>query len=69
MTTLLVLYRRPDGGAEALAEFERRYAGENVARGEAYGDAVRVVEHRGVIRAKADVGGRGPCSLDSALHI
>ena len=26
MTTLLVLYRRPEGGAEALAEFERRYA-------------------------------------------
>ena len=30
MTTLLVLYRRPDGGAEALAEFERRYAGEHL---------------------------------------
>ena len=26
MTTLLVLYRRPDGGPDALAEFERRYA-------------------------------------------
>jgi uncharacterized protein (TIGR02118 family) len=25
MTTLLVLYRRPDGGPEDLAEFERRY--------------------------------------------
>ena len=30
MTTLLVLYRRPDGGPEALAEFERRYAGEHL---------------------------------------
>ena len=30
MTTLLVLYRRPDGGAEALAEFERRYAAEHL---------------------------------------
>ena len=26
MTTLLALYRRPDGGPEALATFERRYA-------------------------------------------
>ena len=26
MTTLLVLYRAPEGGAEALATFERRYA-------------------------------------------
>ena len=26
MTTLLALFRRPDGGPEALAEFERRYA-------------------------------------------
>lgn len=30
MTTLLALYRRPDGGADALAEFERRYAGEHL---------------------------------------
>lgn len=30
MTTLLALYRRPDGGPEALAEFERRYAGEHL---------------------------------------
>ena len=30
MTTLLVLYRRPDGGPDAQAEFERRYAGEHL---------------------------------------
>jgi uncharacterized protein (TIGR02118 family) len=30
MTTLLVLYRRPEGGADALATFERRYAGEHM---------------------------------------
>jgi uncharacterized protein (TIGR02118 family) len=30
MTTLLALYRRPAGGDEALAEFERRYAGEHL---------------------------------------
>jgi uncharacterized protein (TIGR02118 family) len=30
MTTLLALYRRPEGGPEALAEFERRYAGEHL---------------------------------------
>ena len=30
MTTLLALYRRPDGGAEALATFERRYATEHL---------------------------------------
>jgi uncharacterized protein (TIGR02118 family) len=30
VTTLLALYRRPEGGPEALAEFERRYAGEHL---------------------------------------
>jgi uncharacterized protein (TIGR02118 family) len=30
MTTLLALYRRPDGGPEALAEFERRYTDEHL---------------------------------------
>lgn len=30
MTTLHVMYRRPDGGDEALAEFERRYASEHL---------------------------------------
>ena len=30
MTTLLVLYRRPEGGSEALATFERRYAAEHL---------------------------------------
>jgi uncharacterized protein (TIGR02118 family) len=30
MTTLLVLYRRPDGGEEALATFERRYAADHM---------------------------------------
>jgi uncharacterized protein (TIGR02118 family) len=30
MTTLLVLYRRPEGGPDALAEFERRYAAEHL---------------------------------------
>ena len=30
MTTLLVLYRRPEGGPDALAEFERRYATEHL---------------------------------------
>ncbi len=30
MTTLLALYRRPDGGPDAVAEFERRYATEHL---------------------------------------
>jgi len=30
MTTLLVLYRRPEGGPDAQAEFERRYATEHM---------------------------------------
>ena len=30
MTTLLALYRRPDGGAEALATFLRRYHAEHL---------------------------------------
>ena len=31
MTTLLALYRRPDGGADALATFLRRYRGEHLS--------------------------------------
>lgn len=30
MTTLLALYRRPEGGPDAVAEFERRYADEHL---------------------------------------
>ena len=30
MTTLLALYRRPEGGPAAQAEFERRYAAEHL---------------------------------------
>lgn len=30
MTTLLALYRRPEGGADAEATFERRYAAEHL---------------------------------------
>jgi uncharacterized protein (TIGR02118 family) len=30
MTTLLVLHRRPDGGPDARATFERRYAAEHL---------------------------------------
>jgi uncharacterized protein (TIGR02118 family) len=30
MTTLLALYRRPDGGDDALMEFERRYSTEHL---------------------------------------
>jgi uncharacterized protein (TIGR02118 family) len=30
VTTLLVLYRKPEGGAEALATLERRYAEEHM---------------------------------------
>jgi uncharacterized protein (TIGR02118 family) len=30
MTTLLALYRRPEGGPEALDTFERRYAAEHL---------------------------------------
>ena len=30
MTTLLALYRRPDGGPDARATFERRYAAEHL---------------------------------------
>jgi uncharacterized protein (TIGR02118 family) len=30
MTTLLALYRRPEGGDDALATFERRYAAEHL---------------------------------------
>jgi uncharacterized protein (TIGR02118 family) len=31
MTTLLALYRRPEGGDEALATFERRYRAEHLS--------------------------------------
>jgi uncharacterized protein (TIGR02118 family) len=30
MTTLLALYRRPEGGPDAVAEFERRYTDEHL---------------------------------------
>ena len=30
MTTLLALYRRPEGGEGALSEFERRYSSEHL---------------------------------------
>ena len=30
MTTLLALYRRPEGGPDAIAEFERRYTDEHL---------------------------------------
>ena len=30
MTTLLALFRRPEGGPDALATFERRYATEHL---------------------------------------
>ena len=30
MTTLLAMYRRPEGSPEALAEFERRYVAEHL---------------------------------------
>jgi uncharacterized protein (TIGR02118 family) len=30
VTTLLALFRRPEGGADALATFERRYAAEHL---------------------------------------
>jgi uncharacterized protein (TIGR02118 family) len=30
MTTLLVLYRRPEGGEDAMKEFERRYSTEHM---------------------------------------
>jgi uncharacterized protein (TIGR02118 family) len=30
MTTLLALYRRPDGGEDALKDFERRYSTEHL---------------------------------------
>jgi uncharacterized protein (TIGR02118 family) len=30
MTTLLAVFRRPDGGAPALAELERRYSSEHL---------------------------------------
>jgi uncharacterized protein (TIGR02118 family) len=30
MTTLLAIFRRPEGGADALATFERRYATEHL---------------------------------------
>ena len=54
MTTLLVLYRRPDGGPEALETFERRYAdGAPAARradAGAAGDARPAVARRSAAR-------------------
>jgi len=50
MTTMLALFRRPEGGAEALATFERRYAEEHLPLIAAT-PGLRAVSVRGVTQA------------------
>ncbi len=48
MTTLLALFKRPDGGSDALAEFERRYVHQLLARHD--GNVTRAAQSAGVAR-------------------
>ena len=64
MTTLLVLYRRPDGGAATLAEFERRYIGEHLPL-VAGTPGLRSTRIRRVTRA---LGGETDLALIAAMH-
>jgi hypothetical protein len=71
---LKLSHRAPDFGETASnhdfevviggAIRERRNPRENVARGQPYGDAVRVVDDDRIIDSKAASGGRGPCGLN-----
>jgi uncharacterized protein (TIGR02118 family) len=64
MTTLLALYRRPDGGEPALAEFERRYAAEHLPL-VADTPGLRSAEVRRVTGA---LGGETDLVLITAMH-
>jgi uncharacterized protein (TIGR02118 family) len=64
MTTLLALYRRPDGGEPALAEFERRYAAEHLPL-VADTPGLRSKEVR---RVTAALGGETDLVLVTAMH-
>jgi len=48
---------------------ERRNPGENVARGQVYGDAVRVVNDCSIIDSKAARGGGCPSGRNGALQL
>lgn len=64
MTTLLALYRRPDGGEPALAEFERRYATEHLPL-VAETPGLRSTEVR---RVSGALGGETDLALVTAMH-
>ena len=64
MTTLLALYRRPDGGDAALAEFERRYAAEHLPL-VAQTPGLRSTEVRRVSQA---LGGETDLVMVTAMH-
>jgi uncharacterized protein (TIGR02118 family) len=64
MTTLHVLYRRPDGGDEALAEFERRYAAEHLPL-VAQTPGLRSTEIR---RVSGALGGETDLVLVASMH-
>jgi uncharacterized protein (TIGR02118 family) len=64
MTTLLALYRRPEGGADALAEFETRYTDEHLPL-VAQTPGLRRIHARRVIQA---LGGQTDLVLITAME-
>jgi uncharacterized protein (TIGR02118 family) len=64
MTTLLALYRRPEGGEPALAEFERRYAAEHLPL---VGDTPGLSSME-VRRVTGALGGETDLVLITAMH-
>lgn len=64
MTTLLAMFRRPEGGASALAEFERRYAAEHLPL-VAQTPGLRATEVR---RVKEALGGETDLVVITAMH-
>jgi len=64
MTTLLATYRRPDGGPEALATFERRYRDEHLPL---LADAPGLRRTR-VWRVSGALGGETDLALVAALE-
>jgi uncharacterized protein (TIGR02118 family) len=64
MTTLLAMFRRPEGGASALAEFERRYAAEHLPL-VAQTPGLRATEVR---RVKEELGGETDLVVITAMH-
>ena len=59
--------RNLDLGAEVMRS--RRDPRQHVTRGQAHGDAIRVVHYDGIIDPKTELGGRRPPGLNGTLDL